>query len=214
MTVARLDSICVRGALCVALALVAVGCGSGATIAMQGEFPKPVIAPLPLHVGLVLNDALTGYVHDEEIKGLGHWHIEVGQLQRKLFRDIVTAMFDGVTEVPSPEVANSVDGVLVPSIVDFQISIPAQTRSDFYEVWIKYSIRLYDAGGGLVVEWPLTAYGKASQGDYSVLKDKDRPGMHDATMVALRDAGAFLSLRFAEVPEVKKWLAAHSAEGN
>jgi len=206
-----LGPICMRLALCLALALAIPGCKGGANLAMQGEFPKPLIMPLPLHVGLVLNDALTGYVHDEEIKGLGHWHIEIGQLQRKLFREIVTAMFDGVTEVPSPEAAQSVDGVLVPSIVDFQISIPQQTRSDFYEVWIKYSIRLYDAGGALVVEWPLTAYGKASQGDYSVLKDKDRPGMHDATMVALRDAGAFLSLRFAEVPEVKKWLAEHAA---
>ena len=196
------------------LALAAVGCNGGATVAVKGDFPKPLIAPIPLHVGLVLDDALTSYVHDEEIKGLGHWHIEIGDLQRKLFRDIVPAMFANVSEVPSPQDAASVDGVLVPSIVDFQISIPAQTRSDFYEVWIKYSIKLYDAGGTLVVEWPLTAYGKARQGDYSVLKDKDRPGMQDATMTALRDAGAFMSLRFAQVPEVKKWLAEHTAEVN
>ena len=205
-----LRAIALRSVLCAALALAVTGCGSGATVAVKGDFPRPLIVPLPLHVGLVLDNALTSYVHDEEIKGLGHWHIEIGQLQGKLFRDIVPAMFANVTEVPSAEEAKSVDGVLVPAIVDFQISIPQQTRSDFYEVWIKYSIRLYDAGGALVVEWPLTAYGKANQGDYSVLKDKDRPGMQDATMIALRDAGAFMSLRFAQVPEVKKWLAEHT----
>src|SRR5262245_39214491 len=105
--------------LCASLAIVATACSSGAIVAVKGDFPKPLISPLPLHVGLVLDDALTSYVHDEEIKGLGHWRIEIGEQQRKLFRDIVPAMFTSVTELPSPQEKAPVDGVLVPAIVDF-----------------------------------------------------------------------------------------------
>jgi hypothetical protein len=195
--------------LLLALGLLA-GCSGGATVAVEGDFPTPLVAPLPISVGLVLDDALTTFVHDEEIERFGHWRVEVGPMQGKLFRAVVGAMFQGVTEVPDVQRAAGQSGVIVPEIQDFQISIPARTRSDFYEVWIKYVIRLYDEGGTLVVEWPLTAYGKTSREDYGVLQDTDGPGMRDATIIALRDAGAFLALRFPQVPEVQEWIARHA----
>jgi len=195
------------------LSLVLTGCGGGASVQLEGEFPAPLIVPLPAHVGLVLDDALTQYVHDEEIEKFGKWHVEVGAMQTKLFRAVIGGMFERVTEVQSLAQAGGTDGVLIPAIEDFQIAIPQQTRSDFYEVWIKYVMRLYDASGALVVEWPLTAYGKANEEDYGVLESSKEPGMADATMIALRDAGAFLALRFAQAPEVQGWLASLGAGG-
>src|SRR5512139_3574987 len=100
------------------------------------------------------------------MENFGQWHIEIGAIQTKLFRAIFGGMFEQVTEVPSLDQATGTDGVLVPAIEDFQIAIPQQTRSKFYEVWIKYVVRLYDTAGALVVEWPLTAYGKANTEDY------------------------------------------------
>ncbi len=102
----------------------------------------------------------------------------------------------------------AVDAVLAPSIADFQIAIPSQTRSDFYEVWIKYQMRLYDSHGTLIAEWPLTAYGKANKGDFGFMDNSDKLAIRQATMTALRDAGAFLSLRFSTVPTVRAWLDA------
>jgi hypothetical protein len=58
----------------------------------------------------------------------------------------------------------------------------------------------------LIAEWPLTAYGKSNEADYGMLESTDQPAMRDATMKALRDAGAFLALRFATVPPIRAWL--------
>lgn len=128
-------------------------------------------------------------------------------MQPKLFLQVGSAMFTEAKQVDSiaPGTAEF-DGVLAPSIADFQISIPDQTRTDFYEVWIKYLIRVYDNEGTLIAEWPLTAYGKSNQSDYGFFEKTDKPAMHDATMRALRDAGAFLALRFSAVPPIKAWL--------
>lgn len=199
-----------RSTLLVLAAFTLHGCAGGASVALEGDFPTPLVAPMPVDIGLVLEAPLVEFVYEEEIETFGLWRVDAGAMQPKLFRAVVGAMFQRMVEFDSATAATGVAGVIVPEIADFQISIPARTRSDFYEVWIKYVIRLYDADGSLVVEWPLTAYGKASREDYGMLQDSDKPGMEDATMTALRDAGAFLALRFAEVPEVKTWLARHA----
>ena len=67
-------------------------------------------------------------------------------------------------------------------------------------------MRLYDTHGTLIAEWPLTAYGKANRGDFGFMESSDAPAIRQATMTALRDAGAFLALRFTTVPEVRAWL--------
>ncbi len=64
-------------------------------------------------------------------------------------------------------------------------------------------MHLYDRHGTLIAEWPLTAYGKANRGDFGFMESSDKPAIHQATMTALRDAGAFLALRFSSVPEVR-----------
>jgi hypothetical protein len=185
------------------------GCSGGASVELKGEFPTPLVVPAPVRVALVLEPSLTGYVHEEDIERGGHWRLDIGAMQPKLFRSVFNALFSEVVEVPSLAGAQGFAGVLVPAIDKLQIAIPTQTRSDFYEVWIRYVVRLYGADGQLIVEWPLTAYGKASKDAYGFLEDSDQPGMEDAAMTAMRDAGAFLALRFPNVPEVERWLAAN-----
>jgi hypothetical protein len=191
--------------------LVLAGC-TGANVQMQGEIPTPLVNRLPLRVGLYLEPALVQYVFEEKIQDHGDWRVEVGPMQTKLFRQVASAMF--IEAVPVDSVSSpgaNLDAVLAPSIVEFQISIPSQTRSEFYEVWIKYMMRLYDTHGALIAEWPLTAYGKANRGDFGFMENSDTPAIRQATMTALRDAGAFLALRFSTVPEVRAWLNSRSA---
>jgi hypothetical protein len=189
----------------VALACTALaGCG-GATIAPDATFPDPIVEPVALHMGLYLEEQLTTYIHTEEIELYGEWSVDVGQVQPVMFKKVVGAMFSQVTEVNRAEAPDAaIDGVIAPTIEAFQIAIPAQTRGEFYEVWIKYRIRLLDPEGNLIVEWPLTAYGKANREDYKL--STNEPAMEEATKLALRDAGAFLAIRFTQVPEVKAWL--------
>jgi len=188
------------------VALTLSGC-TGANVQMQGEIPTPLVNRLPLRVGLYLEPALVQYVFEEKIQDHGDWRVEVGPMQTKLFQQVASAMF--LEAVPVDSLASpgaNLDAVLAPSIVEFQISIPSQTRSEFYEVWIKYMMRLYDTHGTLIAEWPLTAYGKANRGDFGFMENSDTPAIRQATMTALRDAGAFLALRFASVPQVRAWL--------
>jgi len=190
--------------------LLLVAC-SGANVQMEGEIPTPLVQPLPLRMGLYFEPALLDYVYEEKIENHGDWRVEVGRMQPKLFLQIGSAMFTAAEQVTSIAPANdNLDGVLAPSIADFQISIPDQTRTDFYEVWIKYLIRVYDNKGTLIAEWPLTAYGKSNKSDYGFFEETDKPAMHDATLRALRDAGAFLALRFSTVPPIKAWLDARA----
>jgi hypothetical protein len=198
---------CGLGAL---VALTLAGC-SGAKVQMEGDIPTPLVNQLPLRIGLYLEPALVQYVFEEKIEEHGDWRIDAGPIQAKLFKQVTNAMFIEAPLVDSlTPTGVTLDGVLAPSIVDFQISIPSQTRSEFYEVWIKYLMRLYDPQGTLIAEWPLTAYGKANRGDFGVLENSDAPGIRNATMTALRDAGAFLALRFTSVPEIRAWLDARA----
>ncbi len=200
-----------RLAACAALSSL-VAC-TGANVQMQGDIPTPLVNRLPLKIGLYLEPELTQYVFEEKIQDHGDWRVEIGSMQAKLFRKITSAMF--VESVPVDSITPSeppLDAVLAPSISEFQISIPSQTRSDFYEVWIKYVMRLYDTHGGLIAQWPLTAYGKANKGDFGLMESSDEPAIRQATLTALRDAAAFLALRFQSVPEIRAWMNSRSAE--
>jgi hypothetical protein len=187
-------------------------CG-GARIDMEeGEFPAPLVEPIPLRVGLYLDPALVAYKHVEKIDQQGTWEVDVGSIQPRLFRTVTHAMFTDVAELTAPPPAPNVDVVLAPAIEAFQMTIPAQTRSNFYEVWIKYRMALFQPDGTVIAQWPLTAYGKSNREDFGIFQKKDDLAVREATVNALRDAGAFLSLRFKRVPEVKAWLESRHSE--
>ena len=104
-----------------------------------------------------------------------------------------------------------VDGVIAPSIEDVQFAIPDQTGGDFYEVWIRYKLTLFDGGGNNVGEYPLIGYGKANERNFAQLGQRT-PALHEATTWALRDAAAELSFRFRDQAAVQDWLTAIGVE--
>ena len=104
-----------------------------------------------------------------------------------------------------------VDGIIAPSIEEVQFAIPDQTGGDFYEVWIRYKLTLFDGDGNNVGEYPLIGYGKANERNFGQLGQRT-PALHEATTWALRGAAAELSLRFRDQVEVQDWLAAIGVE--
>jgi hypothetical protein len=99
-----------------------------------------------------------------------------------------------------------VDAVLVPLIAELQFSTPSQTRTDYFEVWLRYQFQLYSRDGALLGEWPLTAYGKANTQNY--LLSTTEPALQEAALSACRDAMAFFTVQFRTVPVVQQWLSA------
>ena len=125
-----------------------------------------------------------------------------------MFTNLATGMFAGLRFVDDPLAPGAdVDAVLVPSISEVQFSIPTQTRSDYFEVWIRYHFQLLSNDGQTLADWDLTAYGKANQRNYGGLQGS-QPALQAAALSACRDAMAFFTVQFRGVEPVKNWLNA------
>lgn len=190
------------GALLAVAALA--GCG-GASVSVPALFPVPVVERLPVSIGLYLDEALVTYVFQEDLGEGGEWEIELGRAQEQMFTNLLAGMFDAVYPVADPQQPDGqVAGVLVPAISEVQFSTPLQTRTEYFEVWVRYQFQLYDRDGQLVTEWPLTAYGKANEDNYGL--QSREPALQAAAVEACRDAMAFFTVQFRSIPDVQRWL--------
>ncbi|MBM4203739.1 MAG: hypothetical protein FJ194_06240 [Gammaproteobacteria bacterium] len=183
--------------------LTLAGC-SAPKVAVQGTFPVPLVNPYPIHVGWHLDSALTSYVHKEKIDRGGEWVISVGAVQQSMFDSLSKGMFKGYTFLDSWESSAPVQLIFVPSIEQLQFSTPKQTRSKYFEVWIKYKFELRNPDGTSRGEFPLTAYGKAHIQNYSM--NTNSAALQEAANAACRDAMAFFALQFRTLGPVKAWL--------
>ena len=170
-----------------AAALLGVGCTGAKQVSLEDTFPVPVMEKTPLKLGLYLDDALTSYTFSDKVDKRGEWSVDIGSVQAGLFTNLASGLVQEHTLVSGLS-GHSMEGVLQPKITDMQFSLPIQTRSDFYEVWIRYEFQLFDANGNLVSQWPLPAYGKSSKKDFGITSS----GIRAAAIAACRDAMAFL----------------------
>ena len=207
------------------LALALGGCKGGASVTVDISVPRPLVEPLDVEMGVYFDDKLKTYVHEEELEDHGAYRIDIGASQAPVFAQVFDAMFDRVVPVapdgdseehaddekPSgfralDATSSKLDAVLVPSIDEVQFAIPEQTGGEFYEVWIRYRLRLVAADGDVLGEWPVIGYGKANQRNYGTIDQKEI-GLNAAAVWALRDAAAWLSFQFRHQAEVQTWLA-------
>ena len=189
--------------LLVALALS--GCGVS-NVVIEGSFPTPNINKIPVTVAVYYDDAIRGFSYLEYSEtGQEEFNIESGQSHIELFNAVLPAMFDRVIVVDNLEDARAegVDAVFAPVIEEFQLALPAKTKLDVYEVWIKYNMRLLTAEGDYIADWILTSYGKTPTETFRSAAD----GINEAAVVALRDLASSFSLSFGQVPEVRDWLS-------
>ncbi len=171
----------------------------------QTEFPIPLVPKIPLHMGLHLPPELLEFVHEENLGDNGSFSIDIGDAQPTVFGNLLTGMFDSVTviEDPSRPVVD-VAGTLVPRITEMQFSTPDQTRTDYFEVWVKYQFELFNRDGDRLGDWILTAYGKANTQNYGL---NHTPGtLRAAALQACRDAMAFFTVSFVQESVVQQWL--------
>ncbi len=199
---------------CMLIGVLAIleGC-AGASVEVPTKFPVPLVQKVPLVVGVHLSDELINYTFVQDLGQNGEFSINLGNAQPTMFQNLFTGMFKGIEMVSDPSLPNEgVAGVLVPQISELQFSTPDQTRSDYFEVWIRYQFQLYSRDGQLLGEWPLTAYGKANTQNYGL--QTTEPTLQAAALAACRDAMAFFTLQFRSIPTVQNWLAAELLGGS
>ena len=161
---------------------------------------------MPLSVAVYYDDSLREFAYMEYSEtGREEINIESGLSHIQLFNAVLPAMFDQVVNVNSLEdaVSQNVDAVFAPAIEEFQLALPAKTKLDVYEVWIKYNMRLLTSEGDYIADWVLTSYGKTPTETFRSVED----GINEAAVVALRDLASSFSLSFAQIPEVRDWLS-------
>lgn len=193
-----------RVVLVVLASLMLAACGVN-NVVIQGSFPTPNINKLPLTVAVYYDEALTEFAYIEYTEtGNEEYNIASGQSHVELFNAVLPAMFDSVVQVDSIEAASAlgVDAVFAPLIEEFQLALPAKTKLDVYEVWIKYNMRLMTKEGDYIADWVLTSYGKTPT---ESLRSAEA-AINEAAVVALRDLASSFSLSFTQVPEVRDWL--------
>jgi hypothetical protein len=186
------------------LALLLANCGVN-NVVIEGEFPTPNIRKMPVSVAVYYDQALRDFAYLEYTEtGSEEFNIESGASHIELFNSITPAMFEKVIFVESMEEAQTagVDAIFAPAIEEFQLALPAKTKLDVYEVWIKYNMRLLTVQGDYIADWVVTSYGKSPTETFRTVEG----AINDAAVVALRDLASTFSLSFGDVPEVRDWL--------
>ena len=186
----------------VSLLLILTACEQSMTLRVESEIPTPVVERMPVKIGVFYQDELRNYVSEENSDERPNWKIESGSSHVALFEQILSSMFQEVTEVAGTTTAATVDAVLAPRVAEMQFALPAETKTDFYEAWVKYDMELYNQDGSRIANWSVTGYGKSST---EFMKSRDK-GLNAAVNQALRDAGAKLALGFPKVGEISVWL--------
>lgn len=175
-------------------------------VEISGTFPRPLSKKYPFSATLVLNEDFRNYrFENSEPKELS---IAVGSTQVQLFEAVSNSLFQNINISHSIPENPLNDLILVPTVSDVQIAMPYETQLKVFEVWIKYKLELFDQKGELISTWTMPAYGKTPT---RFLKSESE-ALNQATIVALRDAGANLITGFENIPEVRAWLTIRAPE--
>lgn len=186
------------------IAALATGCTSNVKLGVEQDFPEVVAKPRDLRATLVMDDAFRTYVADPT----KNTQLQFGPAQVDLMTKAFRGLFAEVKVVSSKAQAGSeTDLVIVPSVREVQLSTPTDSYLNVYEVWIKYNLDIETADGVPIDSWFLPAYGKTP---YSYMLSRTT-AIEEATVIALRDAGAKLMLDFYRIPAVNGWVQRHQA---
>jgi len=173
------------------VAMVLSGCSSNVTMTAP-TIPAPLITKIPISVGLRMPTEFEHFVHEEEVLGRESWSIDLGRSHAALFTQLFEHMFDRLTLLGADDDPTqfSIDALIEPSIDAFEFSVPNQSKTDAFAVWIRYRLRVYDREGDLVANWPVSAYGKSQTAGIG-----SSDALRRAAVLAMRDAAALMIMQ-------------------
>jgi hypothetical protein len=157
-----------------------------------------VNAPREISAAIVMDETFRTY----QAWPLKNTDITFGQAQVDLWGKAFRGLFSQVEVVSSrAQVSPGTELIIVPHVHEVQLSTPSQSYLNVYEVWIKYRLDIETIDGVPIDSWLMPAYGKTPD---STLLSKTR-AIEQATIMALRDAGAKLILDFYRIPAIHVW---------
>ncbi len=196
------------GRICAATLYLLLATACNQTLTIPDSIPEPLVQSLPLRAGLHYTTAFTTYRHTEHEEGQSAWDIELGPANAGLFNRLTGRMFRDtahISTLPTADNPADVDLIIEPVIEAFEFSLPSRSASDQYAVWIRYTLNVYGPQGELITVWKVSGYGEV--GDAAL--QSARP-MEQATVLAMRDAAATISLEFTGQPGIDELLREQS----
>jgi hypothetical protein len=171
-----------RALIPVALLLL-VGCA--VKLRPEYQIPTPLLQPINASAGLLLDETLRDYVHEETRAG-GHWKIELGPGHEELFRSMFSASFKSLQvfeDLDAARAASSLQVIFQPEIEEFSFVSSKETEGH-WAVTLRYRIGVLAPDGTPVDTFTLTGYGS------SIGEHGSEASLAAATGAAMRDAAA------------------------
>ncbi len=118
-----------------------------------------------MDVALRIPDEFHSYVHEENVLGRDKWTIDLGSSNASFFQQLFGYMFENVIILGPDDNAldYTFDALVEPKIEGFEFSIPNQSKTDAFAVWIRYRMQVFDSLGNSASSWTVSAYGKSQK---------------------------------------------------
>ncbi len=183
----------------VLLTLLAAGCASNVAVE-NPTIPKPHIEKLPMAVAVRIPAEFNHFVHEEKVLGRQTWTIDLGSANASFFEQLFGFMFESVILLGPDDNAEdfSFDALIEPQIEGFEFSVPEQTKTDAFAVWIRYRLQVFDSVGNSASTWTVSAYGKSQKEGLGGSKSLQR-----AAVLAMRDAAALILLQMNKATKIR-----------
>lgn len=187
-----------RALAAVLLALSLAAC-AGVRVDPSPRLPQPLVQPMTARVGLVLEEELRRYQH-EETRGGTNWKVALGPGHEEFFRTVMQSSFSTVEVFPALAGARGASGLQAlfrPQIEQFSFATDKETGGEYWAVTIRYRIAVLAPDGDPVDYLTLTGYGSTRGG-------RAGSALTAATRSAMRDAAAKFLVQMPRLPLADK----------
>lgn len=177
------------------------GCGGAQVKLADPTIPEPLIDRLPITVAARYPENFQHFVHEEQVIGKEKWTIDLGRANSLLFTQLFQSMFTEYTVIDNETDPRDlgIDALIEPTIDAFEFSVPNQSQTEEFAVWIRYRIKIYDDKGDQIANWPISAYGKAPSATFG-----NDEALRRAAVLAMRDAAALVILQMDKATGISK----------
>lgn len=182
----------------VLVAVLTAGCASNVTVETP-TIPTPHIDKLPMDVAIRIPAEFNNFVHEENVLGRETWSINLGSANATFFEQLFGYMFENVIVLGPDDDARqfTFDALVEPKIEGFEFSVPNQSKTDAFAVWIRYRMQIFDSVGNSAASWTVSAYGKSQKEGMGGSKSLQR-----AAVLAMRDAAALILLQMNNATKI------------
>jgi hypothetical protein len=176
-------------------------CGGSKVTLKDPSIPEPLVEQLQMTVAVRYPAAFENFVHEEKVIGKEKWSIDLGRSNKLLFTQLFGSMFSDykVIEEDTDLETIAFDALIEPTIDAFEFSVPSQSQTEEFAVWIRYRIKIFDNEGVQIANWPIPAYGKSQTSTFG-----GDEALRRAAVLAMRDAAALIIMQMDNSTGISK----------